>query len=115
LGAGLSVVLDWPANTVAGRAWMRGIFEAAGAEHKLHFLDVPDEVCPPVSKRVTLRTGTNIRSAAPNLKNSAVISSRPRGRKASTLCFTASVGGRATGSGSAELLGKRTAAFGGFR
>src|SRR3954451_12787458 len=45
LAAGLSVVLDLPANTVASRAWMRGIFEAAGAEHKLHFLDVPDEVC----------------------------------------------------------------------
>jgi predicted kinase len=45
LRAGLTVVLDWPANTVASRAWMRGIFEAAGAAHKLHVLDVPDEVC----------------------------------------------------------------------
>jgi predicted kinase len=45
LGAGLSVVLDWPANTVASRAWMRNLFEAAGAAHKLHVLDVPDEVC----------------------------------------------------------------------
>jgi hypothetical protein len=24
---------------------MRGIFEAAGAAHQLHFLDVPDAVC----------------------------------------------------------------------
>src|SRR5215217_3572980 len=45
LRAGLSVVLDWPANTVASRTWMRGVFEAAGAAHKLHVLDVPDEVC----------------------------------------------------------------------
>ena len=45
LGAGVSVVLDFPANTVANRQWMRGIFEAAGAAHALHFLDVPDEVC----------------------------------------------------------------------
>ncbi|MBB4220580.1 AAA family ATPase [Variovorax guangxiensis] len=45
LGAGVSVVLDFPANTVASRQWMRGIFEAAGAAHALHFLDVPDEVC----------------------------------------------------------------------
>jgi predicted kinase len=45
LGVGLSVVLDWPANSIASRAWMRGIFEAAGAAHKLHFLDVADEVC----------------------------------------------------------------------
>lgn len=45
LRAGLSVVLDFPANTPANRQWMRGLFEAAGAEHQLHFLDVPDEIC----------------------------------------------------------------------
>ncbi len=45
LAAGLSVVLDFPANTVANRQWMRGIFEAAGAANAVHFLDVPDEVC----------------------------------------------------------------------
>jgi len=45
LGAGLSVVLDFQANTLARRAWMRGLVEASGAGHKLHVLDVPDEVC----------------------------------------------------------------------
>ncbi|NIA71122.1 ATP-binding protein [Pelagibius litoralis] len=45
LRAGLSVVLDFPANTVAARQWMRGIFEGAGADHELHVLDVPDAVC----------------------------------------------------------------------
>lgn len=45
LKAGVSVVLDFPANTVNGRSWMRGIFEAAGVAHALHFLDVPDAVC----------------------------------------------------------------------
>ncbi|WP_260396808.1 ATP-binding protein [Variovorax sp. KBW07] len=45
LAAGVSVVLDFPANTLGNRAWARGIFEAAGAAHQLHFLDVPDEVC----------------------------------------------------------------------
>jgi predicted kinase len=45
LQAGLSVVLDFPANTLASRAWMRGLFEQAGAPHQLHYLDVPDEVC----------------------------------------------------------------------
>jgi predicted kinase len=45
LRAGLSIVLDWPANTVASRAWMSEVFKAAGAAHKLHVLDVPDEVC----------------------------------------------------------------------
>jgi predicted kinase len=45
LEAGLSVVLDFPANTVANRQWMRGIFEKADAAHRMHVLDVPDEVC----------------------------------------------------------------------
>lgn len=45
LRAGVSVVLDFPANTVAMRAWMRTLFEAAEADHRLHFLDVPDDVC----------------------------------------------------------------------
>ena len=45
LEAGLSVVLDFPANTPASRQWMRSLFERAGADHRLHFLDVPDDVC----------------------------------------------------------------------
>lgn len=45
LTAGLSVVLDFPANTVESRLWMRGIFEAAGAGHRLHLLAPPDAVC----------------------------------------------------------------------
>jgi predicted kinase len=45
LQAGLSVVLDFPANTIASRRWMRGLFEKSGAKHQLHHLDVPDELC----------------------------------------------------------------------
>jgi predicted kinase len=45
LEAGMSVVLDYPANTLANRAWMRGIAEEAGVPHRLHWLDVPDEIC----------------------------------------------------------------------
>ena len=45
LGEGLSVVLDFPANTLRQRQWLRGIGETAGITHKLHFLDVPDDVC----------------------------------------------------------------------
>lgn len=45
LNAGLSVVLDFPANTVETRRWMRGILDATGAAHQLHLLDVPDMVC----------------------------------------------------------------------
>lgn len=43
--AGLSVVLDFPANTIANRQWMRGLFEKAGVAHRLHFIDMPDAVC----------------------------------------------------------------------
>ncbi len=42
---GVSVVLDFPANTRRLREWMRNIFEAVGADHELHYLDVSDEVC----------------------------------------------------------------------
>lgn len=45
LRAGLSVVLDFPANTRSSRAWMRGIIDRSGAAHRLYYLDVPDEVC----------------------------------------------------------------------
>jgi predicted kinase len=45
LRRGLSVVFDWPANTVASRRWVRGIFEAAAVPHRLHVLDAPDELC----------------------------------------------------------------------
>lgn len=45
LNAGVSVVLDFQANTVESRAWIRGIFEATNAAHLLHVLTPPDEVC----------------------------------------------------------------------
>ncbi|QQS14837.1 MAG: ATP-binding protein [Rhodospirillales bacterium] len=45
LRSGLSVVLDFPANTVTSRAWMRGLVAESGAAHELHLLDVPDDVC----------------------------------------------------------------------
>jgi predicted kinase len=41
----LSVVLDFPANTVKWRGWMRSLFTEAGVAHELHVLDVPDAVC----------------------------------------------------------------------
>ncbi|WP_286782228.1 AAA family ATPase [Leclercia sp. UBA1284] len=45
LKAGLSVVLDFPANTQANREWMMHIIKESGARHKLHYLNVSDEVC----------------------------------------------------------------------
>ena len=45
LRTGLNIVLDFQANTPAARAWIRSVVERADAEHRLHFLDVSDEVC----------------------------------------------------------------------
>ena len=45
LSKGISVVLDFPGNTKAQRAWFRELFERAHVEHELHFIDAPDAVC----------------------------------------------------------------------
>ncbi len=45
LDAGISVVLDFPANTVAQRRWMKDILDKTTAAHQFHVLEVPDEVC----------------------------------------------------------------------
>lgn len=42
---GLSVVLDFPANTVRNRDWMRSLISEANVAHELHLLDVPDAIC----------------------------------------------------------------------
>lgn len=45
LSKGISVVLDFPANTKAQRTWFRELFEGANAEHELHFIDASDALC----------------------------------------------------------------------
>jgi predicted kinase len=45
LKAGVSVVLDFPANTVANRQWMMTVIRESGVPHQLHFLDVADDIC----------------------------------------------------------------------
>jgi predicted kinase len=55
VGGGVSVILDFHANTIRSRRWMRALFEEAEASHRLHFLDVPDEIC---------RSRTHARKAA---------------------------------------------------
>ena len=45
LKLGTSVVFDFAGNTVAHRAWVRSIFEAAGADHRLHVIEASDELC----------------------------------------------------------------------
>jgi predicted kinase len=45
LRLGVPVVLDFAANTVQRRAWVRSLFEAAGADHVLYWLDGTDAEC----------------------------------------------------------------------
>lgn len=45
LSKGISVVLDFPGNTRNQRAWFRELFERAGADHELHFIDASDDLC----------------------------------------------------------------------
>lgn len=44
LRAGVSVVLDAPANTRAQREWLRDLIRATDCPHRLHLLDLPDAV-----------------------------------------------------------------------
>ncbi|WP_020481085.1 AAA family ATPase [Pseudomonas asplenii] len=45
LSKGLSVVLDFPANTVADRQWLSSLADQAGVGHCLHFIDLDDTTC----------------------------------------------------------------------
>src|SRR5215469_17217682 len=44
LSKGISVVLDFPANTKAQRAWFRELIERAKVEHELHFVDASNDL-----------------------------------------------------------------------
>ena len=45
LASGVSVVLDFPANTVADREWLRRLAQDAHVPHCLHYLEVDDHTC----------------------------------------------------------------------
>lgn len=45
LDLGVSVVLDFQANTIESRNWLLGIINSANVSHQLHYLAPPDEVC----------------------------------------------------------------------
>lgn len=52
LTAGATVVMDFPANTIAQREWFRDIFSEIGVSHELIYIDMPDDVC---LKRISQR------------------------------------------------------------
>ncbi|SMC58027.1 ATP-binding protein [Pseudomonas sp. URIL14HWK12:I5] len=45
LRAGVTVVLDFPANTLQDRQWLRSLADAAEVAHCVHYLEVHDDVC----------------------------------------------------------------------
>jgi predicted kinase len=45
LNSGISVVMDFPANTRNQRAWLKDIFFDRGIPHRLIYLDVDDKTC----------------------------------------------------------------------
>lgn len=45
LNSGVSVVLDFAANTPKSRQWMRDILDQTGVPHQMHLLLPPDELC----------------------------------------------------------------------
>lgn len=42
---GISVVLDFPANTQNQRQWLRQLIERTNATHELHFIDATNNLC----------------------------------------------------------------------
>jgi predicted kinase len=45
LARGISVVLDFPANTLSQRAWFRELIKGTGAAHELHVIESSDALC----------------------------------------------------------------------
>jgi len=45
LKLGLSLVLDFPANTVQQRKWLVNLSKQAGARHELHYIELSDTQC----------------------------------------------------------------------
>ena len=37
--------MDYPANTVAQREWLKRIFSEIGAPHELIYIDSPNDIC----------------------------------------------------------------------
>ncbi|MFC5438383.1 AAA family ATPase [Rhodanobacter umsongensis] len=59
LRQGISVVLDFPANTAAQRAWFRKLIESSGVSHQLHYLDVPNDTCRHQLRERRARNGSD--------------------------------------------------------
>lgn len=45
LKSGVDVVMDFPANTLKQREWLKSLYEGGNAAHQLIFIDTPNEQC----------------------------------------------------------------------
>lgn len=61
LSQGVSVVLDFPGNTINQRQWFRRLVDRSQSAHELHFIDASDELC----KRQLKDRSRNLPEGAP--------------------------------------------------
>ena len=90
LGAGASVVLDFQANMVEARKWMRDILDWTDASHILRVMGVPYEVCLAFQRNIDGSVWKGVdraggafgakRSDHPYLEAALPLSSVPEGR-----------------------------------
>lgn len=73
LRAGVSVVLDFQANTQQARTWIRGLFEGTGARNELHVLEVPDETCKAWHRRTDLQSTLRAAPSAADVQRQAPV------------------------------------------
>ena len=45
LSHGVSVVMDFPGNTIKQRNWFKGIYENTDYHHLLHYIEASDQLC----------------------------------------------------------------------
>jgi hypothetical protein len=78
LSAGVCVVLDFPANTVDQRAWMRDLVAETGTDHALHVLDVSvSPGCMPATQPASILSRSRTLCSTPSRNTSP----RPRRRR----------------------------------
>lgn len=66
---GISVVMDFPGNTLNQRRWLKSIFEEIGAKHLIYFIYLENEECLlQLKKRNRERPEGNVEKITPKRK-----------------------------------------------
>lgn len=64
---GVSVILDFPANTVKQRHWLKSLAIESGAFHILHYIDQTDDVCKLQLKKRAVEDPTRAETDTPEM------------------------------------------------